>query len=261
MILAGKTALITGSTSGIGKAMAESLAAAGANVALNGFGDAAEIEAQRATLETQYQVTASYHAADMSKPAEIEAMMAGAVEIHGRIDILINNAGIQHVADIADFPPERWDAIIAVNLSSAFHTTRLALPAMREAGWGRIINVASVHALVASQHKAAYVAAKHGIVGLTKATALDAAGSGVTCNAVCPGWVLTALVQKQVDALAEREGLDQETAKTRLVSEKMPGSQFVTPEQLAGLTLFLCGPHADQMSGASLPVDGAWTAQ
>ncbi|WP_366553499.1 3-hydroxybutyrate dehydrogenase [Aquibaculum sediminis] len=261
MILAGKTALITGSTSGIGKAMAETLAAAGANVALNGFGDSVEIEAQRAALETQYQVAASYHAADMSKPAEIEAMMAAAVETHGRIDILINNAGIQHVADIADFPPERWDAIIAINLSSAFHTTRLALPAMREAGWGRIINVASVHGLVASQHKSAYVAAKHGIVGLTKATALDAAGSGVTCNAICPGWVLTALVQKQVDALAEREGLDQETAKTRLVSEKMPTSQFVTPEQLAGLTLFLCGPHADQISGASLPVDGAWTAQ
>ncbi|MDF2095305.1 3-hydroxybutyrate dehydrogenase [Aquibaculum arenosum] len=260
-MLAGKTALITGSTSGIGKAMAETLAAAGANVALNGFGDAAEIEAQRESLETQFQVKASYHAADMSKPAEIEAMMAAAADTHGPIDILINNAGIQHVSDIADFPPERWDAIIAVNLSSAFHTTRLALPSMREAGWGRIINVASVHGLVASKHKSAYVAAKHGIVGLTKATALDAAGSGVTCNALCPGWVLTALVQKQVDALAEQEGLDQETAKTRLVSEKMPASQFVTPEQLAGLTLFLCGPNADQMSGASLPVDGAWTAQ
>lgn len=260
-MLAGKTALITGSTSGIGKAMAEALAAAGAGVALNGFGEPAEIEAQRASLEEQYRIKSTYHAADMARSGEIESMMAEASAAHGRIDILINNAGIQHVADIAEFPPERWDAIIAVNLSSAFHTTRLALPAMRAAGWGRILNVASVHGLVASAHKSAYVAAKHGIVGLTKATALDTANSAVTCNAICPGWVLTPLVQQQVDALAEREGLDQETAKARLVGEKMPTAQFVTPEQLAGLTVFLCGPHASQITGASFPVDGGWTAQ
>jgi len=260
-MLAGKTALVTGSTSGIGKAVAEALAAAGAGIALNGFGDAAEIEALRAGLAERYRVKASYHGADLAKPAEIEAMMTEAAAAHGRIDILVNNAGIQHVADVADFPPERWDAVIAVNLSSAFHTTRLALPGMREAGWGRIVNVASVHGLVASAQKAAYVAAKHGIVGLTKVTALDTAGGGVTCNAVCPGWVLTPLVQKQVDALAEREGLDQEAAKARLVGEKMPSGQFVTPEQLAALVVFLCGPQAAQITGASLPVDGAWTAQ
>ncbi|HLW26370.1 MAG TPA: 3-hydroxybutyrate dehydrogenase, partial [Kiloniellales bacterium] len=202
-----------------------------------------------------------YHGADMARPSEIEEMMMVAATEHGRVDILVNNAGIQHVADIADFPPERWDAIIAINLSSAFHTTRLALPAMREAGWGRIINVASVHGLVASKHKAAYVAAKHGIIGLTKATALDAAGSRVTCNAICPGWVLTNLVQQQVDALAQREGLEQDAAKARLVGEKMPTAEFVTPEQIAALTAFLCGPHANQISGASFPVDGAWTAQ
>lgn len=261
MVLAGKTALITGSTSGIGKAMAEALAAAGAGIVLNGLGKLDEIENQRATLEEQYRVKVSYQGADMSRPEEIETMMAAAAQEHGRIDILINNAGIQHVADIAEFPPERWDAIIAINLSSAFHTTRLALPGMRQAGWGRIINVASVHGLVASRHKSAYVAAKHGIIGLTKATALDAAGSRVTCNALCPGWVLTGLVQQQVDALAEREGLDQETAKARLVGEKMPSEEFVTQEQIAALTVFLCGPHAAQINGASLPVDGGWTAQ
>jgi len=261
MMLAGKNALITGSTSGIGKAMAEALASAGANVVLNGFGEPGTIEKQRAALEENYRVKASYQPADMAKPEEIEAMMAAAAKEHGRIDILINNAGIQHVADIADFPPERWDAIIAINLSSAFHTTRLALPAMRQAGWGRIINVASVHGLVASKHKSAYVAAKHGIIGLTKATALDAAGSRVTCNAICPGWVLTPLVQQQVDALAEQEGVDQESAKSRLVSEKMPSGEFATAEQIAALTLFLCGPNAAQINGASLPIDGGWTAQ
>jgi len=241
--------------------MAESLAAAGAGIVLNGFGEKDAIEQQRAALEEQYQVKVTYHGADMARPSEIEEMMMVAATEHGRVDILVNNAGIQHVADIADFPPERWDAIIAINLSSAFHTTRLALPAMREAGWGRIINVASVHGLVASKHKAAYVAAKHGIIGLTKATALDAAGSRVTCNAICPGWVLTNLVQQQVDALAQREGLEQDAAKARLVGEKMPTAEFVTPEQIAALTAFLCGPHANQISGASFPVDGAWTAQ
>src|SRR5690625_3985344 len=261
MMLAGKNALITGSTSGIGKAMAEALASAGANVVLNGLGEADAIEKQRAALEEQYRVKASYQNADMANPDEIEHMMSAAAQEHGQLDILINNAGIQHVADIAEFPRDRWDAIIAINLSSAFHTTRLALPAMRRAGWGRIINVASVHGLVASQHKSAYVAAKHGIIGLTKATALDAAGSRVTCNALCPGWVLTPLVQQQVDVLAQKEGLDQEAAKARLVSEKMPSAEFATPEQIAALTVFLCGPNADQINGASLPVDGGWTAQ
>src|SRR5690625_78921 len=261
MVLAGKTALITGSTSGIGKAMAEALAAAGAGIVLNGLGKLDEIENQRGALEEQYRVKVSYQGADMSRPEEIETMIAAAAQEHGRIDILINNAGIQHVADIAEFPPERWDAIIAINLSSAFHTTRLALPGMRQAGWGRIINVASVHGLVAPRHKSAYVAPKHGIIGLTKATARGGAGSRVTGNALCPGWVLTGLVQQQVDALAEREGLDQETAKARLVGEKMPSEEFVTQEQIAALTVFLCGPHAAQINGASLPVDGGWTAQ
>src|SRR5690625_3634006 len=217
MLLAGKTALITGSTSGIGKALAEAFAGAGAGIVLNGFGEADAVETQRAMLEKRYQVKVSYRHADLARREEVEAMMTAARAEHGRIDILINNAGIQHVADIVAFPPERWDAIIAVNLSAAFHTTRLALPAMRRTGWGRIVNIASVHGLVASRHKAAYVAAKHGLIGLTRATALDAAGTDVTCNAICPGWVLTPLVQKQVDALAAEEGLDQERAKARLV--------------------------------------------
>src|SRR3954452_19129308 len=214
-MLKGKTALVTGSTSGIGLGLAEALAREGANIVLNGFGD---VEGPKAKVQA-LGVKVAYHGADMSKPAEIEDMMEYAAAQFGRVDILVNNAGIQHVAPVEDFPPEKWDAIIAINLSSAFHTTRLALPAMKAANWGRIINIASVHGLVASVQKAAYVAAKHGIIGLTKVTALETATTGVTCNAICPGWVLTPLVQKQVDARASERGISNEDAKKQLLGE------------------------------------------
>jgi 3-hydroxybutyrate dehydrogenase len=197
----------------------------------------------------------------MSKPAEIEQMFRAAEAAFGRVDILVNNAGIQHVAPVDRFPVDRWDAIIAINLSSAFHTTRLALPKMKAANWGRIVNVASVHGLVASAEKSAYVAAKHGIVGLTKAVALETATTGVTCNAICPGWVLTPLVQKQVDARAARDGLSQDDAKKSLLGEKQPSMQFVTTEQLAALAVFFCSPAADQVRGVAWNMDGGWTAQ
>jgi 3-hydroxybutyrate dehydrogenase len=202
-----------------------------------------------------------YHGADMSKPAEIEAMIAATEKRFGAIDILVNNAGIQYVAHVEDFPEERWDAVIAINLSSAFHTTRFALPGMKQRNWGRIINIASVHGLVASMQKAAYVAAKHGIIGLTKVVALETARTGVTCNAICPGWVLTPLVQKQVDARAEREGISNDAAKLALVSEKQPSGEFVSPEQLAALAVFLCGDAASEVRGAAWNMDGGWTAQ
>ena len=202
-----------------------------------------------------------YHGADMSKPAEIEAMMAYAAKEFGGVDILVNNAGIQHVAAVEDFPAERWDAIIAINLSSAFHTTRLAMPAMRRKNWGRVINVASVHGLVASAQKSAYVAAKHGIVGFTKAIALEAATSGITVNAICPGWVLTPLVQQQIDARAKQDGLDNQQASNELLREKQPSLQFTTPEQLGELAVFLCSPAADNVRGVAWAVDGGWTAQ
>jgi 3-hydroxybutyrate dehydrogenase len=259
-MLKGKTALVTGSTSGIGLAMAQALAAQGANVVLNGFGDAATIAAVESDLKAR-GVGTLYHGADISKPGEIEQMMSAAAATFGRIDVLVNNAGIQHVAPVDTFPTERWDAIIAINLTSAFHTTRLALPSMKQANWGRIINLASVHGLVGSTDKSAYVAAKHGIIGLTKVVALETATSGVTCNAICPGWVLTPLVQKQVDARAERDKLSQDDAKKALLGEKQPSMQFVTTEQLAQLALFLCSPAADQVRGAAWVVDGGWTAQ
>jgi 3-hydroxybutyrate dehydrogenase len=202
-----------------------------------------------------------YHGADMSKPAEIEAMIAATEKRFGAIDILVNNAGIQYVANVEDFPEERWDAVIAINLSSAFHTTRFALPGMKQRNWGRIINIASVHGLVASMQKAAYVAAKHGIIGLTKVVALETARTGVTCNAICPGWVLTPLVQKQVDARAEREGISNDAAKLALVSEKQPSGEFASPEQLAALAVFLCGDAASEVRGAAWNMDGGWTAQ
>jgi 3-hydroxybutyrate dehydrogenase len=259
-MLKGKTALVTGSTSGIGLAMARALAQQGAHIVLNGFGEPAVIQAVEKDLQS-LGVRTLYHGADMSKPAEIEAMVRAAEETFGRVDILVNNAGIQHVAPVESFPVERWDAIIAINLTSAFHTTRLVIPKMKQANWGRIINIASVHGLVASAEKSAYTAAKHGIVGFTKSIALETAQTGVTCNAVCPGWVLTPLVQKQVDARAERDKLDQAAAKRSLLEEKQPSMQFVTTEQLAGLVVFLCSPTADQVRGVAWNVDGGWCAQ
>jgi 3-hydroxybutyrate dehydrogenase len=259
-MLKGKTALVTGSTSGIGLEMARALAGQGANIVVNGFGEADAIRAVEKDLQGR-GVKTLYHGADMSKPAEIEAMFGAAEAAFGRVDILVNNAGIQHVAPVDKFPVDRWDAIIAINLTSAFHTTRLALPKMKAANWGRIINIASVHGLVASVEKSAYVAAKHGIVGFTKVVALETATTGITCNAICPGWVLTPLVQIQVDARAARDNISQEDAKKSLLSEKQPSLQFVTTEQLAGLALFFCSPAADQVRGVAWNMDGGWFAQ
>ena len=259
--LKGKTALITGSTSGIGLGIAHALAAEGANILFNGFGDAALITQLQAETASHYGVHTDYSSADMSKPAEIEAMMQAAASRFGGIDILVNNAGIQHVAAVEDFPVERWDAVIAINLSSAFHTTRLALPHMKARNWGRIINLAAVHGLVGSAQKSAYVAAKHGIVGLTKVTALENAQTGITCNAICPGWVLTPLVQKQVDARAAQNNLSIEQAKRELLMEKQPSGEFVTPEQLAALAVFMCSEAASQVRGVAWNMDGGWTAQ
>ena len=255
--LSGKTALVTGSTSGIGLGIAKALARQGANIVLNGFGDHATPEKDIQALG----VKTAYHGADMSKPAEIEDMMKFSAQQFGRVDILVNNAGIQHVAPIEKFPGERWDAVIAINLSSAFHTTRLALPAMQAAQWGRIINVASVHGLVASVQKAAYVAAKHGIVGLTKVTALENATTGVTCNAICPGWVLTPLVQKQVDAKAAALGISNDEATKLLLGEKEPSMQFTTPEEIGELAVFFCSAAAGNVRGVAWNMDGGWVAQ
>ncbi|WP_374491130.1 3-hydroxybutyrate dehydrogenase [Brachymonas sp.] len=260
-MLKGKTALVTGSTSGIGLGIAKALAAQGANVVLNGFGDHAGPEDEVRQAGAAYGISTAYHGADMSKPAEIEDMMAFAAQTFGRVDILVNNAGIQHVARIEDFPVEKWNAILAINLTSAFHTTRLALPAMQQANWGRIINVASAHGLVASAQKSAYVAAKHGIVGLTKVTALENATSGVTCNAICPGWVLTPLVQKQIDARAAAEHIPVEQAKVELLREKEPSLEFTTPDELGQLAVFFCSPAGNNVRGVAWNMDGGWVAQ
>ena len=260
-MLNGKTALVTGSTSGIGLGIAEKLAAQGANVILNGFGDVDEPKALVAKAGKAHGVKVGFHGADMSKPAEIEALFAYAQAEFGGVDIVVNNAGIQHVAKVEDFPVEKWDAILAINLSSAFHTMRLAIPGMRAKNWGRVVNVASAHGLVASAGKSAYVAAKHGLVGLTKAAALETATTGVTVNAVCPGWVLTPLVQKQIDAKAEREGVTLAEAQKGLLGEKQPSLEFVTPGQLGDLTVFLCSPGADQVRGVAWNMDGGWVAQ
>ena len=259
-MLKGKIALVTGSTSGIGLGMARALAAQGADIMLNGFGDADAARAAVAAVAAA-GVRISHHGADMAVPAQIEDMVRYCEAEFGAVDVLINNAGIQHVANVEDFPPERWDAVIAINLSSAFHTMRHALPGMRQRNWGRIINVASAHGLVASAQKSAYVAAKHGLVGLTKSAALETATTGITVNAICPGWVLTPLVQKQVDARAEREGVDQAEAKKRLLGEKQPSLQFVTPEQLGALAVFLCSAAAEQVRGTAWNMDGGWVAQ
>ena len=260
-MLTGKTALVTGSTSGIGLGIAKQLAKQGANIVLNGFGDHQTPLADIQALGVQ----AAYHGADMSQPTEIEAMMQFAAGRFGRVDILVNNAGIQHVARVEDFPPEKWDAILAINLSSAFHASRLAIPAMRAAdggkGWGRIINIASVHGLVASAEKAAYVAAKHGLVGLTKVTALETATTSITCNAICPGWVLTPLVQKQVDAKAAAQGISNEEATRQLLGEKEPSMQFTTPEELGDLAVFFCSAAGQNIRGVAWNMDGGWAAQ
>jgi 3-hydroxybutyrate dehydrogenase len=260
-MLKGKTALVTGSTSGIGLGLALALARNGANVMLNGFGDVAAAKAEVSAVAAPHGGRVVYHGADMTKPAEIEAMVRACEAEFGAVDILVNNAGIQHVANIEDFPPERWDAIIAINLSSAFHTTHHALRGMKARHWGRVINVASVHGLVASAQKSAYVAAKHGLVGFTKSAALECATTPITHNAICPGWVLTPLVQKQVDARAAQAGVTADEAKRQLLAEKQPSLQFTTTEQLGELAVFLCSPAADNIRGVAWSVDGGWLAQ
>lgn len=257
----GKAAIITGSTSGIGLGIARALAGAGCNVMLNGFGEAAAIERERAQIAKEFGIRAAFNAADLAKPSEIEQLVRATIEEFGQVDILVNNAGIQHTAVIEEFPPDRWDAIIAINLSANFHTIRAALPHMRRANWGRIINIASTHGLVASVEKSAYVAAKHGVVGLTKVVALETATTAITCNAICPGWVLTPLVEKQINDRASREKISVEQAKADLLSEKQPSHEFATPEQLGALAVFLCSDAAAQITGATLPIDGGWTAQ
>ncbi|MBL8699968.1 MAG: 3-hydroxybutyrate dehydrogenase [Alphaproteobacteria bacterium] len=261
MTVKGKVALVTGSTSGIGLAIATAMAQAGADVMLNGFGDAAAIETLRGNLARSAGVRVGYSAADMSKAEQVAGLVAETERQFGRLDVLVNNAGVQHTANVEDFPPERWEAILSINLSSSFYAIRAALPGMKRRGFGRIINIASVHGLVASVQKAAYVAAKHGLIGLTKVVALETARTPVTCNAICPGFVLTPLVEKQILDRAQRDGVPQEEAKVRLLSEKMPSAEAVAPEALAQLALYLCSPAADQIRGAALPVDGAWTAQ
>ena len=259
--LRGKSAIVTGSTSGIGLGIARALAAQGAGVMLNGFGDAAEIEKLRSAMAAECGVTVAVNGADIGKPAQVRELVAEATRLLGKVDILVNNAGIQHTAPVDAFPDERWDAILAINLSSNFHAIKAVLPAMRERGWGRIVNIASVHGLVASTHKAAYVAAKHAVIGLTKVVALETATTGVTCNAICPGWVLTPLVQKQIDDIAARDRIPGDAAREKLLGEKQPSLAFATPSEIGALVVFLCSDAAAQIRGAALPVDGAWLAQ
>jgi 3-hydroxybutyrate dehydrogenase len=259
-MLKGKVALVTGSTSGIGLAIARALARQGANVMLNGFGEPALIERLKKEIAGG-GVKVEFNGADMTKPGEIESLVRDTAAKLGSLDILVNNAGIQHVAPIDQFPAERWDAVLAINLSSSFHTIKHALPLMKQRGWGRIVNIASSHGLVASVEKVAYVAAKHGIVGLTKVVALETARTAITCNAICPGWVLTPLVQKQIDARAAEKRIPVEEAKLGLLGEKQPSLEFVTPEQIGELAVFLCSEAAAQIRGAAYSIDGGWTAQ
>lgn len=260
-MLQGKVALVTGSTSGIGLGIAHALAAQGCKIMLNGFGEPALISALQADLRQQHGVDVEYHGADMSKPGDVTEMVEACVTRLGSVDILVNNAGIQHTSPIEDFAHDKWEQVLAINLSSNFYSVSAALPHMKRQGWGRIINIASAHGLVASVNKVAYVAAKHGVLGLTKVVALETAKTGVTCNAICPGWVLTPLVQKQIDALAARDSLSLDEAKAKLLGEKQPSQEFVTPEQIGGIAVFLCSPAADQIRGASMSVDGGWVAQ
>jgi 3-hydroxybutyrate dehydrogenase len=261
MFLKGKTALVTGSTSGIGLAYAHALAAEGANVMINGFGDAAAIEQERASLEKASGARALHSPADMTRPGEIAAMVAACAEKLGGPDILINNAGIQYVAPIEDFPPEKWDQIIAINLSAAFHAIRAAVPGMKARGWGRIISTASAHSLVASPNKAAYVAAKHALAGLTKVVALEVAEHGITANCISPGYVWTPLVEKQIPDTMKARGMTREQVMRDVLLDAQPTKQFVTPEQVAGLALYLCGDGAASITGANLSMDGGWTAE
>ncbi len=260
-MLKGKTALVTGSTSGIGLGVAEAFAKAGCNIVINGFGDAAEIEGLRTTLEKAHGVAVRYDGADMTKPDTIEAMMKKAAAEFGAIDVLVNNAGIQHVAPIDEFPPETWEAIIAINLISNFHTIRHALPGMKEKGWGRIINIGSIHALVASPFKSAYTAAKHGVAGLTKAVALEVAQQGITVNAICPAYVRTPLVDKQIPDTAKTRGITEEQVVTEVLLGPQPTKKFVTIEQVAGMAIYLASDQAASVTGAILSMDGGWTAQ
>ena len=261
MSLKGKVALVTGSTSGIGLGVARALAAAGADIMLNGFGDATQIEALRADMQTSYAVKVAYSGADISKPDQIAGMVADAVKTLGSIDILVNNAGIQFTANVEDFPTERWDQIIAINMSGVFHGMKAAIPVMKAKGWGRIINVASAHGLVGSAQKVAYVAAKHGVLGMTKVAALELASDGVTVNAICPGWVLTPLVEKQLQDRAARDGTTVEFQSHAMVAEKQAMHKFTTPEQIGGLAVFLCSDAASTMTGVPLSIDGGWVAQ
>ena len=260
-MLSGKRAVVTGSTSGIGLGIARALAAQGANVVINGFGDPQAIEKERLSIEQEFGVKAFFIGADLSQAQSTREFVEAAVTALGGIDILVNNAGIQHTDLIENFPVDRWDAVIALNLSAVFHATAVALPYMKTQGWGRIINIASAHGLVASAQKSAYVAAKHGVVGLTKVTALENAGNGITANAICPGWVRTPLVERQIEALAAKHGTDIETAAKGLLEEKQPSLQFVTPEQLGATAVFLCSDAAAQMTGTSVSMDGGWTAR
>src|SRR6266851_4491803 len=259
-MLQGKTAIVTGSTSGIGLGIAEALARAGANVVLNGFGEAMQIEKTRAELAHRTNARIVYSPADMGKPRAIEHMVREAVDTFGGVDVMVNNAGIQHVAPIDEFPEDKWDAIVAINLSSAFHATKLVLPQMRRKGWGRVINVASAHALVASPYKAAYVAAKHGVLGLTKVTALETAGDGITCNAICPGYVRTLLVEQQIDDQARAHGIPRDQVVSDALLKEQPNKRFVEVAELAALALFLCSDNGASVTGAALPMDGGWTA-
>ena len=261
MSLKGKAALVTGSTSGIGLGIARALAGAGADVMLNGFGDPAEVAALASGLAAEHGVRVQHDGADMSRAAEVAGLVHRTAAAFGRLDVLVNNAGIQHTAPIASFPVERWDAVIAINLSAVFHAMQAALPGMVAAGWGRIVNIASAHGLVASANKSAYVAAKHGVVGLTKVGAIEAAHAGVTVNAICPGWVLTPLVEAQLQARAERDGKDMDTVKRELLAEKQPMTEFTTPEAIGAMVLYLCSDAARTVTGAALSIDGGWVAQ
>jgi 3-hydroxybutyrate dehydrogenase len=260
MSLEGKTALVTGSTSGIGLGIARALAAEGAAILMNGFGDAAEIEALRGALAAEFGVKVAYSGADISKPDEIAAMVKQGQEMFGAVDILVNNAGIQFTAYIEAFPDEQWERIIAINLSGAFYASKAAIPGMKARGWGRIINIASAHGLVGSAQKSAYVAAKHGILGLTKVGAIELANDGITVNAICPGWVLTPLVQKQIEARAAREGKTIEAVKAEFLAEKQPMLQFSTPAHIGATAVFLCSDGAATITGVPLSVDGGWVA-